>query len=212
MAPVKRHPQKSAGHRARPITPEPVTVPVATRAWCVRDSRKLPNNSATSRLRRFKPAPRPKKFIAIRTKCAASTTASMPGFEGERWASAGQALVFGCAVIGRTADWRIDREVIFYPDDLPESGVVALRKYVQELTWRLGARPRKEGGPRTRLDLARRGQIGNKGQRTQHQGPTSAAIGIPQALLLRRLRRWFAHHWTRSSPRAHAPRFGLARD
>jgi hypothetical protein len=30
---------------------------------------------------------------------------------------------------------------------LPESGVVALRKYVQELTWRLGARPRKEGDP-----------------------------------------------------------------
>lgn len=162
MAPVKRHPQKSAGHRARPITPEPVTAPVATRAWCVRDSRKLPNNSATSRLRRFKPAPRPKKFIAIRTKCAASTTASMPGFEGERWASAGQALVFGCAVIGRTADWRIDREVIFYPDDLPESGVVALRKYVQELTWRLGARPRKEGDPEPDLIWRDETRLGTK--------------------------------------------------
>ena len=147
MAPVKRGPQKAAGHHARPITPEPVTAPVATRAWCVRDPRKLPDNSAASRPRRFKPPPRPKKFIAIRTECAASTTASMPGFEGERWAPAVQALVFGCAVIGRTADWRIDREVIFYPDDLPESGVVALCKYVQELTWRLGARPRKEGDP-----------------------------------------------------------------
>ena len=72
----------------------------------------------------------------------------MPGFEGERWAPAGQALLFGCAVIGRTADWRIDREVIFYPDDLPESGVVALRKYVQELTWRSwGAATKRRGTP-----------------------------------------------------------------
>ena len=83
----------------------------------------------------------------FRTECAASTTASMPGFESEHWAPAGQALLFGCAIIGRTADWRIDREVIFYPDDLPESGLVALRKYVQELTWRRGARPRTEGDP-----------------------------------------------------------------
>jgi hypothetical protein len=50
-------------------------------------------------------------------------------------------------VIGRTANWRIDREVIFYPDDLPESGLVPLRKYVQERTWSRGARPRKEGDP-----------------------------------------------------------------
>jgi hypothetical protein len=71
----------------------------------------------------------------------------MSGFEGERWAPAGQGLLFGCAVIGRTADWRIDREVIFYPDDLPESGVVALRNYVWALTWPCGSRPRKEGGP-----------------------------------------------------------------
>jgi hypothetical protein len=108
----------------------------------------------------IKPAPRPKKFIAIRTECAASTTASMLGFEGERWASAGQALVFGCAVIGRTADWRIDREVIFYPDDLPESGVVALRDYVQELTWRLGARPRKEGDPEPDLIWRDKARLG----------------------------------------------------
>jgi hypothetical protein len=125
----------------------PVTVPVAARVWCVRDPRKLPNNSPASRPRRWKPPLRPKKFITIRTECAASTTVSMPGFEGERWAPVGQALVFGCAVIGRTSDWRIDREVIFHPDDLPESGLVALRKYVQELTWRRGARPRREGDP-----------------------------------------------------------------
>jgi hypothetical protein len=55
--------------------------------------------------------------------------------------------LFGCAVIGRRADWRIDREVIFYPDHLPESGLVPLRKYVRERTWSRGARPRKEGDP-----------------------------------------------------------------
>jgi hypothetical protein len=71
----------------------------------------------------------------------------MPGFEGERWGPAGQAFLFGCAVIGRTADWRTDREVIFYPDDLPESALVALRDYVQEKTWSRGARPRNAGDP-----------------------------------------------------------------
>jgi hypothetical protein len=69
----------------------------------------------------------------------------MPGFKGERWAWEGQALLFGCAVLGRTLDWRIDHEVFFYPDDLPESGLAVLRRYVEERTHRRGARPRKEG-------------------------------------------------------------------
>ena len=68
-----------------------------------------------------------------------------PDFEGERWASEGQALLFGCAVIGRTYDWRIEREVIFYPDDLPDSALAALRRYVGDRTHRRGARPRKDG-------------------------------------------------------------------
>jgi hypothetical protein len=88
-----------------------------------------------------------RKFITIRTECAASTTVSVPGLKGERWAPAAQALLFGCAVIGRTADWRVDREVIFYPDDLPETDVVALRRYVRERAWSRGARPRKQGDP-----------------------------------------------------------------
>jgi hypothetical protein len=69
----------------------------------------------------------------------------MPGWDGERRAWEGQALLFGCAVIGRTRDWRVEREVIFYPDDLPESGLAPLRQYVEERTHRRGARPQKEG-------------------------------------------------------------------
>jgi hypothetical protein len=141
-----RHSGRAEQHSS-PAIPEPVTLPVANRAWCVRDPRKFPNDHAASAPKRWKPPPRPKKFIAIHTECTASTTASMPGFEGERWAPAGQALLFGCAVIGRTADWRIEREAIFYPDDLPESGVVALGKYVEERTWTRGASPKKEGDP-----------------------------------------------------------------
>jgi hypothetical protein len=68
----------------------------------------------------------------------------MPGFDGERWEPAAQELLFGCAMIGRTAAWRVDRELIFYPDDLSDTAVATLRKYVEERTWRRGARPRKE--------------------------------------------------------------------
>jgi hypothetical protein len=47
--------------------------------------------------------------------------------------------------MGRTLDWRIDREVLFHPDDLPESGLAVLRRYIEERTHRRGAPPRKEG-------------------------------------------------------------------
>jgi hypothetical protein len=69
----------------------------------------------------------------------------MPGFEGERWAWKNQALLFGCAVIGRTSDWQIEREVLFYPDDLPESGLTLIRQYIEQRTHRCGAPPQKEG-------------------------------------------------------------------
>jgi hypothetical protein len=160
MAPVKRRPPKLVGPQARPITPEPATLPIATRAWCVRDPRKLPASAAVPKPKRWKPPSRPQRFITIRAECAASTTASTPGFEGEHWAPAVQELLFGCAVIGRTSDWRIDREVIFYPDDLPESGVVTLRKYVQELTWRRGARPRKANDPEPDLIWREEARLG----------------------------------------------------
>jgi hypothetical protein len=129
-----------------PVTPAPAKLPVATRAWCVRDPRKPRDEpTAPKSARRWKPAPRPARFIGFDTECVALATASMPGFEGERWAWEGQALLFGCAVIGRTSDWRIEREVIFYPDELPEIGLAVLRQYVEERTYRRGAPPRKEG-------------------------------------------------------------------
>jgi hypothetical protein len=49
-------------------------------------------------------------------------------------------------MIGRTRDWHIDREVIFYPDDLPEAGVAVLRQYVAQRTHQCGARPLNRDG------------------------------------------------------------------
>src|SRR5262249_24449142 len=127
-------------------TPLIATLPVATRAWCIRDPRKPRDEPAVPKSER-KPAPRPAKFIALGTDCVGSTTASIAGFKGECWAWQGQALLFGCAVIGRTSDWRIEREVIFYPDCLPESGLAVLRQYFVGRTYRRGAQPRKAGEP-----------------------------------------------------------------
>jgi hypothetical protein len=128
------------------VTPAPATLPIATRAWCVRDPQLPVDEAAESTpARHWKPPGRPKRFIALQTVSVASATALIPGFEGERWAWQGQALFFGCAVIGRTYNWRIEREVIFYPDDLPDSALTVLRQYVTERTYRRGARPRKEG-------------------------------------------------------------------
>ena len=144
---MRPHHHKRTKQRADPETAEPVTLPVATRAWCRRDPRSPTGKpTAASKPRRWKPPPRPRKFIAFGTECAASATASMSGFENECWAPSGQALLFGCAVIGRTVDWRIDREVIFYPDDLPEHGITALRRYISERTHICGAAPRNDGG------------------------------------------------------------------
>jgi hypothetical protein len=71
-----------------PVKPAPETLPiaklpVATRAWCIRDPRKPRNETIAPKSAR-KPAPRPAKFIALVTECVGSTTASMIGFEGER--------------------------------------------------------------------------------------------------------------------------------
>src|SRR5689334_4105538 len=93
--------------------PEPVTLPVATRAWCVRDPRGPDDeNAAGPKTKQRRRQPRPTKFIALGTECVTSATASMPGFGPECWAAAGQALLVCCVVIGRTADWQIERELI----------------------------------------------------------------------------------------------------
>ena len=139
MAAVKWRLQKSAGHHESPITPEPATAPVATRTWCVRDPRAPEDDQAELKpAGHWKPPARPKRFLALQTESVASATVLMPGFEGERWASEGQALLFGFAAIGRTYDWRVEREVIFYPDDLPDSALAALRGYIDDRTYRRG--------------------------------------------------------------------------
>jgi hypothetical protein len=84
----------------------------------------------------------------------------MPGFDGERWDPAAQELLLGCAMIGRTADWRVERELIFYPDDLPNTAVATLCKYVEERTWRRGARPRKEEDAEPELIWRQDAQLG----------------------------------------------------
>ena len=134
------------------MTSAPATLPTAARAWCLRDPLKPRAAPAIVKpMPRREPVRRPARFIALNTECVTSETASLPGFDGDRWAWEGQALLFGCAVIGPTHDWRIEREVIFYRDDLPEGGLAMLRQYVEERTYRHGARPRKQGDPEPHL-------------------------------------------------------------
>jgi hypothetical protein len=129
-----------------PVKPDPVTPPVATRAWCIRDSLKPDAESTVPRsIWRRPPDRRPSRFIALDTECATADTASMHGFANERWAWEGQPFLYGSAVIGRTRDWVIEREVIFYPDDLPDAGIAALRGYVEQRSYQRGALARNPG-------------------------------------------------------------------
>jgi hypothetical protein len=126
------------------LTPQPVKLPIATRAWCQRDQVRTAQKSLPSTTDEAKPR-RPTRFVVLGTGCIGPATQTMPGFTGERWAWEGQGLLFGWAATGRTHDWRIRREIIFYPDDLPESGVTLLRQFIEERTYRLGAPARNEG-------------------------------------------------------------------
>lgn len=126
------------------ITPQPVKLPIATRAWCQRDEARATPKLPTLTADRSIPG-RPIRFIVLGTDCVGPATQTMPGFTGERWAPEGQGLLFGWAAIGRTYDWRIRREIIFYPDDLPKSGVNLLRRFIEERTYRLGAPARNAG-------------------------------------------------------------------
>jgi hypothetical protein len=160
MAAMTADRTRRARFHPSPRVPDPAKLPVATRAWCVRDARAPEDDQAELKpARDWKPPGRPKRFLALQTESVASATALMPGFEGERWAWEGQALLFGCAVIGRTYDWRIEREVIFYPDDLPDSALTAFRRYVGDRTYRRGARPRKDGDPEPDLIWRERPRI-----------------------------------------------------
>src|SRR5207302_3767383 len=123
-------------------------LPIATRVWCLRDPIKprlavRPLKTAVD----WRVPRRPERFIALGIECVTSAAVALPGFDGERWAPEGQPLLFGSAVIGRTSDLRIKREIIFYPDDLPESAVSALTVYFENQTFRHGAHPRKDDDP-----------------------------------------------------------------
>lgn len=120
------------------------TLPVATRAWCVRDPDKP--RTAIRPLKttvEWQTPRRPERFIALDIECVTSASAAMKGFEP--WSAENQPLLFGSAVIGRTRDWRIEREVLFYRDDLPESEVAIFRSYIEARTYRRGAPPRQPG-------------------------------------------------------------------
>jgi hypothetical protein len=123
------------------MTPSPATLPVATRAWCIRDSSSGHADTVPKKQWRIEPSLRPVSFIAINTACITPTMASMHGFDSEGWTWERQALLFGCAVIGHTHNWRIKREVIFYPDNLPDSGLAVLRSYINARTYCHGAQP-----------------------------------------------------------------------
>jgi len=121
------------------LTLPPPTLPVATRAWSVPDGAKPVGRPSFVK--------RPSRFIALDVSVAGSAIQTMPGFDDARWAPEGQPFVVGNAVIGRTYNWAIEREIIFYPDELPESGKAVLRQYVDEHTYRRGARPQTESDP-----------------------------------------------------------------
>lgn len=130
------------------MKPPPTTLPTATRAWCLRDPLTAAGHiTHSSPILLRTPRERPKRFIALHTESAETTTTLAQGFEGERRAADGQGLFFGCAVIGETRNWRVRREVIFYPDDLPRADLAVLRQYINDRTFPRGARPRNEGDP-----------------------------------------------------------------
>ena len=124
------------------ILPAP-KLPVATRAWSVPDGAKPAGRPSFVK--------RPSRFIAVDVSVAGSAIQTMPGFDDRQWAPEGQPFVFGSAVIGRTYNWAVEREIIFHPDEFPDSGKAILRQYVEERTYRLGARPQKEGDPKPHL-------------------------------------------------------------
>jgi hypothetical protein len=125
------------------LIPPPATLPVGIRAWCVPDGGGREGQSHNGSLR--KSARRPQRFIVLNVVRAMSGSLSPPPRDGS--ALPGPDFLLGGAVIGDTSDWTVQREVVFYPDDLPESELAALRQYVEERTYRRGARPRREGDP-----------------------------------------------------------------
>ena len=86
MAAMTRHSTRCAGLHMGPGSPEPVTLPVAIRAWCRRDPRSPTGKpTAASKPRRWKPPPRPRKFIAFGSSIHFGADPYMRGCSAERW-------------------------------------------------------------------------------------------------------------------------------
>src|SRR5690606_13223447 len=70
------------------------------------------------------------RLVVIDTETTTDDTLTMPGFEGESWDGLRQRLLFGRALVLRHTGNRAyapEREIVFYPDDLPGEGVERLR-------------------------------------------------------------------------------------
>lgn len=83
---------------------------------------------------------RPEMLLVLDTETATDLTRTMPGFKGPEWSAYAQSLLFGTArlyVLERKR-WRWTDEWLFYPNDLPEFGLVALRGWVDDHTERIG--------------------------------------------------------------------------
>lgn len=107
----------------------PEIIDTAVRAYCRRDP-KAQNAFKGKGGKQRTVAPRPVLFIAFDTEAAADKTRTVPGFDHPRWGWQTQNLLFGAARIGKTAGMVATDEILFYPDDLPEYGLAALRTYV----------------------------------------------------------------------------------
>lgn len=81
----------------------------------------------TPKTARTKPFTLPRWALVVDTETASTATPTMPGFED--WQPEGQALLFGRALLARHDGMQYvpRREFLFYPDDLPEQGVAALK-------------------------------------------------------------------------------------
>lgn len=88
-----------------------------------------------------RPWVRPKALLVLDTETATDRTRTMPGFAGPEWSAYPQSLLFGTArlYVRDRKEWRWTDEWLFYPDELPEYGLSALREWVDGHTERVGA-------------------------------------------------------------------------
>lgn len=92
---------------------------------------------------------RPEMLLILDCETATDLTRTMPGFEGPEWSPYAQSLLFGTArlYVLEQKGWRWTDEWLFYPDDLPEFGLAALRGWVDDHTERVGDSTFMRGTP-----------------------------------------------------------------